>query len=86
MGSRMSGMVKDYKNMYEIIKNWNERASSDSDEKSHYLYDMGWTIGDAPYHGYTGNNFENERYHYKNVEQKYKEFKKALEDAIGMND
>ncbi|GLB26520.1 hypothetical protein LXJ15735_27610 [Lacrimispora xylanolytica] len=82
MGSKMSGMVKDYKKMYTIIENWNE-SPSNSNAQGHYLYGMGYAISDAPYFGFTGDELDNERFYYHNVEQKYKEFKNALKEAIG---
>jgi len=83
MGSKMSGMVKDYNKMYETIKDWNE-SPIDNSEGEHYIYGMGYAISDAAYFGFTKKELDNERYHYHNVVQKYKEFKEALAEAIGI--
>lgn len=91
MKSNMSGMVKDYQRMYGAIKNWDEPShptkiidGKPMNEEGHYIYGMGWGIGDAAYFGWTGDALQNERDHYENVRSKHAELKKALEEALGI--
>ena len=84
MGSKMSGMVKDYNKMYDAIKDWNV-SPLDNRDGEHYIYSMGYTINDAAYFGFAGKELDDEKYHYHNVQQKYKEFKEALAEAIGID-
>lgn len=88
--SNMTGMVADYQAMYDAIRNWNE-ASLPSEvkdgkvynEPGHYIYGMGWAIGDAPYHGWTGENLDRERHLYEEVKKAHKALKVALQNALG---
>lgn len=89
--SRMSGAVKDYKKMYDVIKNWDESPPPTEykngkyyNEEGHYIYGIGYALQDMPFHGWTGVAAENELYHYKKVEKTYKNFKIALENALGI--
>jgi len=91
MRSNISGMVEDYQKMYDTIKNWNEPSPPSKvidgkviNEEGHYIYGMGWIIGDAPYFGWENDKLENEKYHYDNVSKTYSEFKIALEQALGI--
>lgn len=82
--SRMSGMVSDYQKMYDAIKNWNEAPPAGEVKDGYYIYGMGWAIDDMPYHGWTGKNANNERYHYNEVRKAHKELKVALQNALGI--
>ena len=82
--SRMSGMVSDYQKMYDAIKNWNEESPPTKrledgtfyNEPGHYIYGMGWALGDMCFHGWVGDAAKNEMYHYelnklkRNIEEK----------------
>ena len=81
--SNMRGMVSDYQKMYDSVKNWNE-SSFNKESNDHYIYGMGWTIGDAGYHGWCGKALENERYHYEEVRKAHKALKVALQNALGI--
>lgn len=81
--SRMSGMVSDYQKMYDVIKNWDE-SSFNKESKDHYIYGMGWVIGDMAYHGWTGDAAKNERHHYDEVKKTHKALKIALQNALGI--
>ena len=81
--SNMRGMVSDYQKMYDAIKNWNE-SSFGKESKDHYLYGMGWSIGDMAYFGWTGDAAKNERHHYEEVRQAHKALKVALQNALGV--
>lgn len=89
--SNMSGMVSDYQKMYDAIKNWNE-ASPPSEvkdgkvynEPGHYIYGMGWAICDAPYHGWSGEVLNREKYHYEEVRKAHEALKAALQNALGI--
>lgn len=89
--SRMSGAVADYQKMYQAVKNWNEASPPTRyengtvyNEEGHYIYDMGWAIGDMAYHGWSDKAAENERYHYEEVRKAHKALKIALQNALGI--
>lgn len=89
--SNMSGMVKNYQKMYDTIKNWNEASPPTKvideqihNEEGHYLYGMGWAIGDMGYHGWSGDAAKNEIYHYEEVRKAHKALKVALQNALGI--
>lgn len=81
--SRMYGMKNEYKKMYDIIKYWDGSNSSEHRD-DYYIYHMGWTIGDAPYHGWVDKPLQNELYHFNEVEKTYTAFKYALQNALGV--
>lgn len=90
--SKMSGMVSDYKKMYDAIKNWDETSPPTKrledgtfyNEPGHYIYGMGWVLGDMGFHGWTGDAAKNEVYHYEEVSKAHKALKVALQHALGI--
>lgn len=84
--SNMSGMVKDYKKLYDIVKLWREVSVEESEEEKSKLkgiiYGMGYGIGDAPYFGWTGEALQEERKTFNAVEKAYTDLLFALEDAL----
>ena len=81
--SRMKGMVDCYQKMYDTIKNWNEEAPA-GPVTEHYIYNMGWSVGDMAYHGWSGDAAKNEIYHYEEVKRAHKALKVALQNALGI--
>ena len=91
MKSEMNGMIADYQKMYDAIKNWNEASSATSmidgkpyNEPGHYIYGMGWAIGDMGYHGWTDEAAKNEILNYEEVKKAHKALKVALQNALGI--
>lgn len=89
--SKMSGMVFDYQKMYDVIKNWNEASPPSKiengkiiNEEGHYIYGMGWTLGDMPFHGWTGDAAKNEWHNFEEVRKAHKALKVALQNALGI--
>lgn len=89
--SKMNGMVSDYQKMYDVIKNWNEASPPTKyidgkhyNEEGHYIYGMGWAIGDMGFHGWSGEAAKNEIYHYEEVRKAHKALKVALQNALGI--
>lgn len=89
--SNMVGAVADYQAMYNAIKNWNESSPPTQfidgqcyNEPGHYIYNMGWSISEMPYFGWTGEALKNERYHYEEVRKAHKALKVALQNALGI--
>ena len=82
--SKMKGIVQDYQQMYDAIKNWNESPPPGPVTGGYYIYGMGWSIDDMPYHGWIGADADNERYHYKEVRKAHKALKVALQNALGI--
>lgn len=89
--SKMSGMISDYQKMYDAIKNWNEASPPTKvidgkayNEEGHYIYGMGWALGDMGFHGWTGDAAKNENYHYEEVRKAHKALKVALQNALGI--
>ena len=82
--TRMSGMFECYENLYNEVIQWGYDCPKDSDSKlKEIIYGMGYTIGDMPYHGWTGEPANDERKTFKAVEDAYRQLLFALEDAIG---
>ena len=81
--SNMKGMVDNYQKMYNLIKNWNEEASA-GPLSEHYIYHMGWSIGDMGYFGWSGDAAKNEMHHYEEVKNAHKALKVALQNALGI--
>lgn len=84
-------MISDYQKMYDVIKNWNEASPQSRiengviiNEEGHYIYGMGWVLGDMPFHGWTGNVAKNEWYHFEEVRKAHKLLKVALQNALGI--
>jgi hypothetical protein len=75
MGSNLHGNVKNYRDMYNIIKDFNNGNHLTAIEMS-LLY--------AQYYDWTEEDIQSEKDIYENVYQKYLEFIKALEDALGI--
>lgn len=90
--SKMNGMICNYQEMYDAIKNWNEASPPSKrledgtcyNEPGHYIYGMGWELGDMGCHGWTGDAAENEWHHYEEVRKAHKAFKVALQNALGL--
>ena len=89
--SRMSGAVKDYEKMYDVIKNCDESPPPTEykdgkyyNEEGHYIYGIGYVLPDMLFHGWQAMLQKNELYHYKEVEKAYKNLKIALENALGI--
>lgn len=81
--SRMKGMVSEYQKMYDTIKNWNESPPA-GPVTEHYLYSIGWSIGDMGYFGWTGDAAKNEVHHYEEIKRAHKALKVALQNALGI--
>lgn len=94
MKSNMSGIYYDYREMFKKIMNWD---TGDSDprfyghgthpvlgnQEGHYLYNIGWSLSDAPFHGWEGEALRNELTIYHKVQESYQYFLKSLAEAIG---
>jgi hypothetical protein len=83
--SNMNGMVKDYKKIYDEIKNWNNIDDNENDNKlKGVIYGMGYAVGDAGYFGWKSNELTNERNTFNAVYNAYMELLHACEDALGI--
>ena len=80
----MVGAVADYQAMYDAIKNWNESPTPGPIKDGNYIYELGYSISEAPYFGWTGDGLKNERYHYEEVRKAHKALKVALQAALGV--
>lgn len=94
MKSRMSGLVKDYTRAFKAIMNWD---TGDSDpryyaqgthnilgnEDGHYIYNSGYALSDAPWHGWENESLKNEQIIYDKIETAYLYLLKSLAEAIG---
>ena len=81
--SIVKGMVDAYQEMYEIIKNWNEEAP-DGAVNEHYIYSLGYSLGDLDYFGFTEEDIHNEIHNYQEIRRAHKAFKIALQNALGI--
>lgn len=78
--SNMEGLSETYWEMYEEIRNWDER--DDGVSSGHWLWDAGYTMSDMAFHGWVGDEGKNEHELYERILQAYNELKKALEAAL----
>ena len=88
MKSNMSGIAKAYWDMLETIRNWDESIPCTRNfdgklfnEPGHYLEDIDWTLGDAGYHGWSGEALKREYEIYEDIKTKYRALKEALIEA-----
>lgn len=89
----MSGLYRDYVNMFKDIMNWDESNPESKyyqhgthkvlgNERGHYLWNAGYAMGDMGFHGWDGDAAKNERDTYKKIETAYFYLLKALAEAI----
>lgn len=94
--SNMSGAYDIYRQMFKQIMWWDLSPKETGNtyfkdgthqvlgnEDGHYLYDLGWSMGDMGYHGWSGPAAENECNIYNKVETAYFYLLKSLAEAIG---
>lgn len=73
----------EYQRMYDVISCWDEDSSETNVTSSkHYLYGMGWAIGDIGFFGWRGEAADNERYHYEEVLWYYTILKETLRNLL----
>lgn len=69
------GLHNDYKKMLEKLTEW--------DKVGGYIYDINYTSGELPYHGYEGEHLENEQKIANSVIDAYNKLVEKLKNAIG---
>lgn len=75
----------EYQKMYDAIFYWNERLDDTNDfHITHYLYGMGWVLGDMGFHGWEGDAAKNECYHYDEVLWYHGILKETLRNLLGI--
>lgn len=91
--TKMSGAFEDYLKMFKQVMYWGTSQMSShyyqhgthkvlGNEDGHYLYDLGWSISEMGYHGWSGDAAKNERDIYNKVETAYYYLLKSLAEAI----
>lgn len=95
MKSNMQGTVEIYQKMFKVLMDWGEPMGSHNDlyshgthrilenEEGHYIYDIGYIMGDMEYHGWIGDDAKSERAIQKRISTAYYCLVKALAEAIG---
>lgn len=81
--SIVKGMRDNYREMYDVIKNWNEEAPA-GPVNEHYIYVLGYALGDIGYFGFTEDETQNEIHHYQEIKRAHKALKVALQNALGI--
>lgn len=90
----MSGLFKDYQKMFKIIMHWDDGDCDPryyahgthpvlGNEDGHYLYNAGYALSDAGWHGWSGDALQNECRTYNKIETAYLYLLKSLAEAIG---
>ena len=94
MKTKMNGLFNDYRIMFKKIMHWNDDDVDPryyahgthpvlGNEDDHYLYDAGYAIGEAGWHGWEGDALQNEKDIYNKIEISYLYLLKSLAEAIG---
>ena len=94
MKSNMTGALENYKKMFKEIMSWGEPMGNHCDlykvthpvlgnEEGHFIYNLGYDIGEMGYHGWVGEAAMNEVDIEKRVSMAYYCLVKALAEAIG---
>lgn len=95
MRSNMSGAINTYTKMFKELMEWGEPMGKHNNlysggthrvlgnEEGHYIYDIGYSVGEIPYHGWSGEEVKNERDIEKRISTAYYCLVKALAEAIG---
>lgn len=92
--SKMIGMVKNYREMFKDIMNWDTGEAESKyyqhgthkvlgNERGHYLWDAGYALSDMGFHGWEGEAAKNEKEIYEKIELSYLYLLKSLAEAIG---
>ena len=81
MKTNMRGNKDNYDKMFKTIKNWDSWETDDEDDC--YLFHVGMAMGDAPFHGWVGEELKNEMEIYEKIETSYLYLLKSLAEAIG---
>ena len=90
----MSGLFKDYQKMFKIIMHWDDGDCDPryyshgthpvlGNEDGHYLYDAGYALSEAGWHGWNGDALQHECRTYNKIETAYLYLLKSLAEAIG---
>lgn len=95
MKSNMYGAIKAYTQMFKQLMEWGEPMGKHNNlysggthrvlgnEENHYIFDLGFMLGDMPYHGWNGDGATNEKDIEKRVSTAYYCLVKVLAEAIG---
>lgn len=94
MKTKMHGLFEDYRKMFKKIMHWDDDDCDPryyahgthpvlGNEDDHYIYSASYALGEAGWHGWSGEALKNENDIFDKIEISYLYLLKSLAEAIG---